>query len=67
MSKPDHPLLDPAVKATRALNTLSSGRLDPEIIILDKQTLSLVSEIDGVDYILTMMRVPKQRPRPSEN
>lgn len=54
---------DPAVKASQKLDELGTGRLPGEVLILDPRTAAVVCEIDGVDYIMTMMRVPKQRPR----
>jgi hypothetical protein len=29
--------------------------------------VSIVVEVDGVDYILSMLRIPAQRPRPTTN
>lgn len=37
-----------------------------EILVIDGDTMSVVAEIDGVDFIMTMMAVPKQRPRPAK-
>ena len=37
--------------------------LPAEILKLDDVTAAIVIDVDGVDYILTMQRVPEQRPR----
>ena len=60
-----HELMEPALKVANTLAPLSSGKVPQEIIVLDAETVSVVSEVDGVDYILTMMRVPRQRQKPA--
>jgi len=39
-------------------------QLPREILRLDDSTAGIIVEIDGVDYMLTMTRIPNQRPRP---
>ena len=46
--------------------TDEAHRLPPEVLRLDDATAAIVIEVDGVDYILTMTRVPKQRERPTQ-
>lgn len=55
---------EPAVKVAERL-TDESHHLPPEVLRIDDQTAAIVIEIDGVDYILTMARVPAQRTRPA--
>jgi hypothetical protein len=62
-----HSLIKPAEKIANTLRPLSSGKLPQEVIVLDRQTVSIVVEVDGVDYILSMLRIPAQRPRPTTN
>lgn len=52
-----------AIKASLKLDELGTSRLPGEILRLDSDTAAIVCEIDGVDYILTMMVVPVQRER----
>jgi hypothetical protein len=61
-----HKLIPPALKVCEALHAQSDLRLENELLVLDPNTVAIVVDIDGVDYIMTMMRVPKQRPRPTE-
>ena len=42
-----------------------ADELPREILLLDEQTAGIVIEQDGVDYMLTMTKVPKQRTRPT--
>lgn len=56
---------DPAIKASQKLDELGTGRIPGEVLKLSDDTAGIVCEIDGVDYILTIQRVPKQRPRPN--
>lgn len=44
-----------------------SHALPPEVMRLTDDTAAIVVEVDGVDYILTMARVPAQRQRPRSN
>lgn len=60
MEKPAIRLIDAITEATHPL-------LPPEVLKIDTHTAALVIDLDGVDYILTMARVPKQRERPLEN
>jgi len=56
----------PAVKVAERL-TDAGHTLAPEVLRLDDDTAAIVVEVDGVDYILTMARVPAQRTRPVKN
>ncbi|NTG61816.1 hypothetical protein G6L45_16170 [Agrobacterium rhizogenes] len=62
-----HKLIPPAVKLCELLEQASDQKLDHEILVLDSNTVGIVVDIDGVDYILSMMRLPRQRVRPSKN
>jgi len=53
----------PAVKVAERL-TDDTHALPPEVLRINDQTAAIVVEVDGVDYILTMARVPAQRTRP---
>ena len=53
-----------AVKVAERL-TGEAHQLPPEVLRLDDETAAIVVEVDGVDYILTMARVPVQRARPA--
>lgn len=55
---------DAAVKVAERL-TDQCHPLPPEVMRLDDDTAAIVIEVDGVDYILTMARVPAQRTRPA--
>lgn len=52
----------PAVKVAERL-TDEAHTLPAEVMRLNDDTAAIVVEVDGVDYILTMTRVPVQRPR----
>lgn len=56
---------DQAIKASQKLDELGSNRLPGEVLRLDADTAAIVCEIGGVDYILTISRLPSQRPRPN--
>lgn len=60
-----HALIPPALKVCAALQAQSDQKLEHELLVLDSNTVAVVIDIDGVDYIMTMMRVPKQRQRPT--
>ncbi len=55
----------PAVKVAERL-TDEAHELAPEVLRISDDTAAIVIEIDGVDYILTMARVPVQRARPAK-
>lgn len=57
----------PAMKVAEQLWQEGSQRLPAEVLKLNDDTAGIVVDVDGVDYILTMTRVPKQRPRPINN
>lgn len=54
----------PALKVAERM-TDEAHQLPPEVLRLDDETAAIVIEVDGVDYILTMARVPAQRSRPA--
>ena len=56
----------PAVKVAERL-TDESHQLPPEVMRLTDDTAAIIVDVDGVDYILTMARVPAQRPRPRKS
>lgn len=56
----------PAVKVANMLTT-EAHQLAPEVLRLEEGTAAIVVEIDGVDYVLTMMRLPVQRERRAAN
>jgi hypothetical protein len=54
----------PATKVAEMLWASGEQIVPAEVLRIDDNVASIVVDVDGVDYILTMMRVPKQRPRP---
>ena len=60
-----HPLIPPTLKICEALQAQSDHKLCHELLVIDSLSVAVVVDIDGVDYIMTIMRVPKQRPRPT--
>lgn len=60
------PMEEPA-KAVAALLSNEMDELPVEILKIDDETAAIVVEVDGVDYILTMARVPAQRQRQRAN
>lgn len=60
-------MLKPAEKLCARLWPASEQKLPHEIIKLNDESAAVVIDIDGVDYILTMQEVPRQRPRPASN
>lgn len=60
-----HPLLQPAEEIAKTLAPLSSGMLPQEILVIDRETVAICVEIGGVDYIMSMQRVPRQRAKPA--
>lgn len=57
----------PAMRVAEQLWQEGSQRLPAEVMRLDDLTAAIVVDVDGVDYVLTMARVPAQRPRPASN
>lgn len=51
--------------AMKICDRLGPSTLPHEILKLENETAALIVDIDGVDYILTLQRVPRQRPRPN--
>ncbi|MDR0808549.1 MAG: hypothetical protein LBE86_05385 [Gemmobacter sp.] len=58
---------EPALKVAARLREESSGLLPLEVLKLEDGTAAIVADIGGIDYVLTMTRVPRQRPRPPSN
>lgn len=56
----------PAVKVAQCLSR-DEHRLHPVVLRIDDNTAGIVVAVDGVDYFLTMTRVPVQRQRPVSN
>lgn len=56
----------PAMHVAERLSN-AADRLPTEVLKLDDATAAIVVDVDGVDYILTMARVPQQRARPTNN
>lgn len=56
----------PALKVADRLGH-DAQRLPSEVLKLDDHTAAIIVDIDGVDYVLTMARVPQQRARPVSN
>lgn len=57
--------MEEPAKTVAAMLATGMEELPIEIMRLDDSTAAIVIEIDGVDYILTMARVPAQRTRPA--
>ena len=57
----------PAERIATMLWQVGEQILPAEILKLDNQTAGIVVDVDGIDYILTLARVPRQRPRPTFN
>lgn len=57
----------PAEKLCNRLWPTSEQKLPHEIIKLSDGSAAIIIDIDGVDYILTMQEVPRQRLRPVSN
>ncbi|WP_180897156.1 hypothetical protein [Martelella soudanensis] len=58
---------DAALKLAKKLWDDGEQQLPAEILRIDSKTSAVVVDLEGVDYILTMMRLPDQRPRPIRN
>lgn len=59
------PMLEPALKVAKALEPLSDQKLEHEVLRLEDGISTIIMDIDGTDYALTMLKVPGQRPRPT--
>jgi hypothetical protein len=57
----------PAKKVAEQLWKEGSQRLPAEVMKLNDATAAIIVDVDGIDYVLTMTKVPKQRPRPTSN
>lgn len=58
-------LLQAAKNVSDQLWAQSDKKLPNEILVLNADTVAIVADHEGVDYILTMARVPNQRKRPT--
>lgn len=58
-------LIKTAQDVAAALKPLANGDMDQEILVINAETVSVVTDVGGVDYIMTLTRVSKQRPRPA--
>lgn len=56
--------MEQPAKTVAAMLATGMEELPMEILRIDDETAAIVIELDGVDYILTMGRVPAQRARP---
>lgn len=56
-----------ALQVSERLAELSDQKLPMEILRVEEGLASVVFDIGGVDYIASLMVVPKQRPRPTSN
>jgi hypothetical protein len=57
--------IEEQAKTVAALLASEMDELPIQIMRLDEDTAAILMEIDRVDYVLTMTRVPQQRPRPT--
>ncbi|MBO4168885.1 hypothetical protein [Cereibacter azotoformans] len=57
----------PARRVAEILWSEGQQRLPAEIMRMDDGSAALIVDLDGVDYCLLMVRVPRQRPRPASN
>lgn len=60
-----NPLIDPAAKLCEVLQSRYPQQVDNEIMVLDAKSVAIVADLDGTDYVMTMMRLPRQRQRPA--
>ncbi len=58
-------VLEAAIKVANLLATQCGQYLPNEVLSLDNGMAAIVIDVDGVDYIMAMQRVPRQRPRPA--
>ncbi len=65
--EPEMWTMEEAASTVGALLANEVNELPVEILKLDNDTAAIVIELDGVDYILTMMRAPAQRKRQRPN
>jgi hypothetical protein len=57
----------PAVKVAELLASNDDQVLPIEVMRIDEDSAVIVVDLDGIDYVLTMQVVPKQRERPIVN
>jgi hypothetical protein len=57
----------PAVKVAELLASNDDLVLPIEVMRIDEDSAVIVVDLDGIDYVLTMQVVPKQRERPIVN
>lgn len=60
-------ILEPASKVADRLAAQCGQYLPNEVLLLENGLAAIVIDVDGVDYIMVMQRVPRQRPRPAKN
>jgi hypothetical protein len=58
-------MMDDIRPAERLCEMIPPASLPHEILVLDAESVAIIVDIDGVDYALTMTRVPEQRERPT--
>lgn len=58
-------MLDPALLISERLKALSDQKLPHEILRINDETSTIILDIGGHDYALTMIEVPNQRERPT--
>lgn len=59
----DWPLLLPALTISRELEKFSDNALPHEVLKIDDDITTLVFDLAGTDYAITLMLVPKPRAR----
>jgi len=60
-------MLASVTKISAMLGADEGQRVPNEILLFPGDLAAIVVDLDGVDYILTVQRVPCQRPRPPVN
>ena len=59
------PNLEAAKKVSEALKPLSDGQFPHEIMRLEESVSFIAFDIDGVDYGIALLKIGKQRARPT--
>lgn len=67
MSEPVWKMEKSAVQVCRHLAPMSDQKLPPEIMRLDPETAAITFDIGGVDYMIVLSELGRNRPRPTEN
>ncbi len=55
--------IEEPAKTVAALLATEVNELPVEILKIDKSTAAIITEVDNVDYVLTITRAPQQRRR----